>query len=292
MASVEMRMLLAVRQVDSDLRAAAARYPGSLPLTHTDRLRAWSFPLKWVDGLLVRYTREEWEKLEPAERATEVARSRAEAELVRARAGEVSLADDERQRLTERALGIQPTGEAERFLELQLIPEWTPRFMTSSPERFAAGVNGIRREYGQATALGYGYILMAGVRSAEDLTKYGRRLQELFETVVGKPAATQVLEAAGRAGMAGVPHEARARLVKSIRETLWSLNTNRAGRSFLLTQVVDGYLGLKPGGVGDDLGLSVVDGILISKLTLPVHFLAVRGGVALEIGLSTRGAEC
>jgi tetratricopeptide (TPR) repeat protein len=292
MASTQMRMLLAVRQVDSDLRGAAARYPGSLPPTHPDRLRAWNFPLKWADGLLVRYTREEWEKLGLAERATEVARSRAEAELVRARAGEVSLDDDERRLLTERALGIQPAGEAERFAELQLTPEWTPRYMTSSPERFAAGVDGIRQEYGQATALGYGYVLMAGVRSAEDLAKYGSRLQELFETIVAKPAVAQVLVAAGRSGMAGVPHEARARLVKSVRETLWSFNTNRAGRSFLLTQVVDGYLGLKPGGVGDDLGLSVVDGIFISKLTLPVHFLAIRGGVFLEIGLSTRGVEC
>lgn len=291
MASTQMRMLLAVRQVDGELRAAASRYPESLPPTHPAWLRRWSLPLKWVDGMMVRYLPEEWAGLKPAQRSVEVARCRAEARLVLARTGECELPAEEKEHLTRRALGILPGDEAERFAEVAATPETAPHFLTSSPERYVAGVTSVEQEYGAATALAYGCALMAGVRSPEDLAKYGQRLQTLFDRVTGRGAAAAVLLAAAKGGMSAVPHDARTRLVRSVRDTLWSMNTNRAGRSFLITQVVDGYLGLKPGGVGDDLGLSIVDGIIVSKLTLPVQFVSIRNAVYLEIGLSSHGFE-
>ena len=96
----------------------------------------------------------------------------------------------------------------------------------------------------------------------------------------------------GKAGLASLPHDARARIVQAVRDRLWGLGTGgREGRSFLLTQVVDGYLGLRTGGVGDDLGLAVADGIVVAKLGFPVNFLLVNGGIYPEITMSARRVE-
>jgi tetratricopeptide (TPR) repeat protein len=85
--------------------------------------------------------------------------------------------------------------------------------------------------------------------------------------------------------------EARARMVRAVRDRLWQLADVRAGRSFLFTQVIDGYLSLRPGGIGDDLGLAVADGIVVAKLGFPVGFLLYRGKVYLEIGVSEQERE-
>jgi tetratricopeptide (TPR) repeat protein len=95
----------------------------------------------------------------------------------------------------------------------------------------------------------------------------------------------------GTSGLATLPHDARAKIVRAVRDRLWQQSAVRAGRSFLLTQVLDGYLGLRPGGVGDDLGLAAADGIVVAKLGFPVNFLLVNGGIHLEITVSPHGVE-
>jgi len=306
MASIQMRIGLAARQVDSDLSAAREWYPQDLPLTHISVLLGWESKLKPVRGMLAVYTPEEFERLSVLPRQLEINRAHAESLLVLDRAwtvaepvlgtvpalGQSALSEDERERLTQRAVGILPSDEGTRMLEVASCPEFSPHFLTSSPERFVKGITEVERGLGQATALAYGSLLMAGVRSNEDIEKYGDRIEQLFAVAAESDPVKNQLQAMGESGLATLPHDARARIVRAVRDRLWQQSAARAGWSFLLTQVLDGYLGLRPGGVGDDLGLAVVDGIVVAKLGFPVNFLLVGGGVYPEITVSARGVEC
>jgi len=284
-------MSIAAERVDSDLSAAKNRYPQSLPLTHTAVLSGWASKLKTVNGVLAGYTPDEFARLPPLSRQLEINRAHAESMLILDRAGQLDLCEDDRERLTQRALRILPTEEWARLLEVASCPEFSPGFLTSNPERFLEGITAVEREMGQATALAYGSLLMAGVRSDDDLQKYGVRIEELFAAVATSDPVQLQLQSMGRSGLASLTHDERARILRAARDRLWQLTDMRAGQSFLLTQVLDGYLALRPGGAGDDLGLAVADGIVVAKLGFPVGFLLVRGRVYLEITVSEQEAE-
>jgi tetratricopeptide (TPR) repeat protein len=291
MASTPIKLGLAVRQVSMDLMAAASDYREGLPSTHLAVLEGRGPQLKQVGGFLVAYTPSEFPALSPLKKQLEINRCHAEALLALARAGELAVTDDERALLTQRALGIIPTNEGARLIEAAACPEFSPHFLTSGPERMVSGLAVVEQELGTATALSYGFLLMAGVRSGVDLAKYGRRIEELFDTVTSANAVRTQLEATGKAGMQSLPHEARVKIVHSVHRQLWQRSPERSGESFLLTQVIDGYLGIRPGAVGDDLGLAVADSIVLTKLTFPVTWLLIRGGIYIEIGVSPHGYE-
>ncbi len=284
-------MGLAVRQVDADLAAVRKNFPRALPATHAAALAGWTCDLKTAGGVTCRFTPEEFCALPPLLRTLEVNRCYAEALLALARAGVRPLSETERDEQTQRALGILPTDEGSRFLEIAACPEFRPHFLTSSPERFVAGILELRDHVGLATALGYGFLLMAGVRSDEDLYKYGDRLESIFEAVTAAPAVQDELDRLGDDGIEGLPSAARIRLLRAVHEQLWAKNPNRSGRPFLLTQVVDGYLSTRKGGVGDDLGLAVLDAIIAAKLLFPVEFLSRAGRVYLAVTVSPRVHE-
>ena len=279
-------------RVNRDLLAARQRYPGNLPLTHIALLSGWEPKLSPVRGMLTGCPPDEFEQLSPLARQLEINRAHAESLLVLDRAGRSELDEDERERLTQRALGILPTEEWARLLELASCAEFSPGFLTSSPERFVKGITVVEGDMGQATALTYGFLLMAGVRSGEDLRKYGERIERLFVSVAGSDPVKGQLRSMDKSGLISLSDGARAAIVDAARERLWRLVNARAGKPFLFTQVIDGYLGLRPGGVGDDLGLAVADGIIVAKLGLPVSFLLAQGKVYLEIAVSDRERKC
>lgn len=291
MPSLPIRMGLAVRQVDVDITAASREYPASLPSIHIAYLSGWKPRLKRTDNLLQMYTPEEFDRLSPLARALEQNRAHAEALLALVRAGELTIDDAERTRLTRRALGILPTEEGERFVEIASCPETDPHYLTSNPGRLVSGIAEIEREAGLATALGYGFLLVAGVRSRTDLMKYGMRIEQLFERIVERPTVRSMLTKMGPGGLKELKHDAKSKLVRAVYDALWLERPNRVGTAFVLTQVIDGYLGLRPGAVGDVLGLAVIDTIILGKLNLAVRHLARRDHVYLEVTLSVRGVE-
>jgi tetratricopeptide (TPR) repeat protein len=284
-------MGLAVRQVDADLDAARSNLPRALPATHAAVLAGWTCDLKTVNGVTCRFTPGEFVSLSPLARAFEVGRCHAEALLALARAGERPLSASQKEEQTQRALGILPTDEGSRFLEISACPEFRPHFLTSNPERFISAMLELEKHVGLATTLGYGFLLMAGIRSDEDMYKYGDRIEGIFESVTAVPAIQDELNRLGDDGIEGLPSAARVRLLRSVHEQLWNQSPTRPGRFFLLTQVVDGYLGLRKGGVGDDLGLAVLDAIVAAKLLFPVRFLNRGSRVYLAVVASPRVHE-
>lgn len=292
MASIQTRMGVAAEQVDQDLCAAWERYPRNLPLTHISVLLGWESKLESSNGMVAGFTPGEFERLSPLPKQLEINRAHAESLLVLDRAGQLEFCEDDRERLTQRALGILPSEEWARLLEVATRSEFSPGFLTSNPDRFLRGITAVEREMGQATALAYGFLLMAGARSGGDLQKYGDRIEQLFAAVAMNVTVQHQLRSMGRSGLALLTDDKRARIARAVRDRLWHQSGTRAGQSFLITQVLDGYLNLRPGGVGDDLGLAVADAIVVAKLGFPVSFLLVRGRVYLEITVSAHEVEC
>ena len=290
-ATIQTRMGLAAGQVDLDLSAAQELYPQNLPLTHISVLLGREPKQRPVRGMSAGHTPDEFERLPPLSRQMEINRAHAESLLILDRAGQLDLCEDDRERLTQRALGILPSEEWARLLEVASCSELSPGFLTGSPGRFVEGITGVEREMGLATALAYGFLLMAGVRSEDDLQKYGDRIEELFAAIAMSDSVQHELQSMGRSGLATLTYDARARIVRAVRDRLWQQADVRAGQSFLLTQVLDGYLNLRLGGVGDDLGIAIADAIVVAKLGFPVNFLLVRGGVFLEITVSADEVE-
>ncbi|OYD15968.1 hypothetical protein CH330_04035 [candidate division WOR-3 bacterium JGI_Cruoil_03_51_56] len=290
MASLAIKMGLAIRRLDAELIRNAQGYPAALPATHLSALQGWEFPLEGSGGMLVRYTREEFAGLEPLKRQVEVNRAHAEATLVLARAGEVELDEDEEELLFQRAVGILPSEEGRRFAEIAACAHLEPGYMTSSPERYVKGITDIIGVFGQATGLGYGFLLMAGIRSVADLVKYGIRLQRLFDSIVQHHLIADMLDDAEN-GISGLTYEERIKLLHAMRNQLWQMRQNRVGRFLPLTQVVDGYLGLTKDGIGDATGLAVLDSIMVGKMSFPVSYLVWKGHFYLRICVSRKGIE-
>ncbi|MBN2464882.1 tetratricopeptide repeat protein [candidate division WOR-3 bacterium] len=269
-----------------DLFAARQRYPQNLPLTHIALLSGWEPKSGPVNSMLAGSTPDEFEQLSPLPKQLEINRAQAQSQLVLDRAGQSELSEDGRERLIQRALGILPTEEWARLLEVASCSEFSPGFLTSNPERFVQGITVVEVDMGQATALAYGFLLMAGVRSNDDLQKYGHRIEELFAAAAMSDSVQHQLQTMDKSGLGSLTNEARTRIVHAVRDGLWRLADVRAGQAFLFTQVLDGYLGLRPGGLGDDLGLAVADGIVVAKLGFPVSFLLAGGKVYLEVAVS------
>ena len=108
-------------RVDRDLLAARERYPQNLPLTHIALLSGWEPKLGPVKGMLAGCMPEEFEQLSPLPRQLEVNRAHAKSLLVLDRAGQSELGEDDRERLTRRALGILPTEESARSGPLRVL---------------------------------------------------------------------------------------------------------------------------------------------------------------------------
>lgn len=267
-----MRMGLVVRQVDSHLAEHLREYPDALPVAHPAALAEFRPELHWQGGVLVRYRGDEFGRLELLARQLEVNRCYAEARLALVRAGELELDAEEAELTLQRALGILPGREDLRFLELASFHEFAPDYMTSSPQRFLHGVALIEREFGMAAAFGYGFLLLAGVRSADDLGKYGRRLDEAFGQVTGRSGVGQLLDRGGT-GLRRLKGSERIELIRQVLSALRYQPKTRSGVVFLLTQVVDGFLGLRPGGVGNSFGLAVFDAMMLARLGFRVGLL-------------------
>jgi tetratricopeptide (TPR) repeat protein len=281
-------MGLAVRQVDARIVARLAEYPRVLPLTHPAALAGWEPQMRWEGGVRIRYAIAEFRELAPLAKQLEVNRCHAEARLALAQVGELQLPEDEEEWTLQRAAGILPGYEDQRFLELVSCRELAPEYVTSNAHRFLDAIALAEREFGQATALCYGFLLLSGARTRDDFTKYGRRVEEVFDRIIRRPGVAQMIDKA-KTGLRALRTDDRIRLMRQALAALASDPKERVGTVFLLTQVIDGFLGLRPGGVGTSFGLAVLDAIIIAKLGFRVGMLA--RGERFFLAIATAGQD-
>ena len=281
------RIARAVEEIESTLERTAKYYPGDLPADHYSRRTGWHIELHRAATGFVRYVPEQFARLEPLRRQIEITRAQAEALLVSERLDEVILGTQQREELTRRALGILPGTEADRIREVFACPELQPRHFARSSAAMMAAFEQVERDFARATALTYCLLSLAGLRQEEELTRYGDRLDRVFDRLVSAPPVLQALEQS-------IPDDpvrkfdAQFRLLVAVREQLWLMKPNRVSVEFLLTQVIDNCLGTQSG-VGNSLGLAMLDSIILGKLGFGVNYLIEDGILRLEVMVAGRG---
>lgn len=284
------RVVEGVRAVDLLLQRSRTHYPGKLPHYHPFRLAAWRSgePIRQsVKSSLSSTLRIPIEDLNPLQRELEIHRSHAEALLVAKKLGEVRVTPESEEKWIQRALGILSASEAHRFGEIYTCLSLLPREIVDSPGKMAAALALISEQMGWATALAYGMFIAAGLRARAEFEAYGAKLDSLFERLRKSPEVERVLNIVllddRRPGF-----EDQFHLLSVLRERLWELKPRRlADFGFLLTKVVDAYLSGKPG-VGDGLGLAVLDGVMVGKFGFEAHFIYSPSVICMEVLIDTQ----
>jgi len=269
-----------ILEVETLLERTTRYYPADLPPDHYSRRTGWESELHWADDGLTRFHPGEFDRSDALRRALEINRCHAEALLVAERLNDIILATQQREELMVRALGILPTGEAGRFAEIFACPEMKPRRICRTARDLTAAVGRLGEDFGPATALFYGMLILAGQRHEEEMLKHADKLDRIFNRLVSAPSVITALNQPPVGP--GAEFDAVFPVLVSVREQLWQLRPNRLSQEFLVTQVIDAYLGEKPGG-GDSLGLALLDSIVIGKLGFPVRYLIEDGILSLRV---------
>lgn len=195
---------------------------------------------------------------------------------------------DARQRedATRRALGLMPNAEADRLRTVLACAEIQPRHFIRSAPATVSVFEQVERNLGRATAVTYCMLALAGQHQEDEIIRYGERLDQVFSTVVSAPAVRRALEAE-------VPVEAPGKfnvpltVLQAVHEQLWLLKPARASSEFLLTNVIDNYLGAKSG-AGSELGLALFDSVIIGKLGFCPDFFVENGRLRLQVPVASR----
>lgn len=277
----------ALAEVENQLDLDADYYPRNLPPDHYARLTDWHSRRYGSRKVTDAGLHLPFDQLSPLARHMEIDRCHAEALLVHERLNEIIIDLREREQLVQRALGIIPSAEADRFAEIHSCPEFRPRYIAESSRDLVAAIAAIETELGAATALAYGLFVLAGLRARAEFATYGRKLDTLLDRITSAPSVIQTLNQRGIDG--GHPgFEARFRLLVAVRERIWQLKPGRvAPDGFLLTKVIDAMLGTRPS-VGNALGLAILDAIVISRFGFEVRYRLESGILRLEVMVENR----
>ena len=271
----------AIAEVESLLQRFAVHCLTDLTPVHYARTTGWQASCRPEDPGSVGTFAGRFGKSSPAQHHLEAGRGHAEALLVSERLGDTILSTADRDELTRRALGILPEDEAGRLLDILACPELSPRKLAQTAPGLARAVDELEPAYGRATALAFGQLVAAGLRTAEEFEKYGRRLDQLFARVTAAPGVAQWLSPPWPE-TPDEKYEILYGLLWHARDTLWRLRPNRLWTPFLLTQVIDGYLD-EASGVGNSLGLALIDSIIISRLGFRPGLLVSDGILSIEV---------
>jgi len=287
---LSVRCRQAIKAVDSLLWRRSGSLPAGLRPNHYVRLVGWRPTLRGDTGTLLRYTPEEFAKLDPLARHSETARAEAEAILVHEQLGYVLLNDSAREELTLRALGVPPADEAARVDEIAACHLLSPKHILVDTPHFAASVRLIENHYGTATALAYALLLIVGVRSRSEMVKYGGMVQTLFDRLTLAPTVARTLNLVGDQGLQRMPFDLQFAVLTQLREHMWQAVPRRTGIEFRLTRILESTL--KPGNVSDasNLGWVVLDAVILAKLGFPLRLAVVDGTLSLEVTIGVRSS--
>lgn len=292
-----LRRKQAVKAVDSVLYRKARTLPASLRANHPARLEPWRMSLHDDGGVLIRHTPDEFARLAPLPQYVEIARAETEALLVHEQMGYVLLRDSEREELSLRSLGILPAAEAARFDEVAACHDLSPKHVMIDIPHFLASIKAIEASYGLGTALGYGLLLIAGVRSRPEMVNYGELIQALFDQLTLAPSVAATLARISETGISHASPPLQLAVLTQLREQLWKTIPRKAGIEFRLTRVLEAAMkagtGSHPGHAlsASNLGLVALDTVVLAKLGFHPRLLAADANLYLEIALPGIGPD-
>jgi tetratricopeptide (TPR) repeat protein len=289
------RLALAVGQTDAMLERSTRFYPKDLPANDYYRVMGWQSTLRRENGVLVEWSQAEFESLPSLARRREAVRAHCEALLVAEALGDAMFSNFDRDYLMRRSLGILPNNESDRFREIWTAVELHPARVVRSATVLLDSLGRIEQQYGTGTAMAYVLFALAGARREEDIVAHADRLDELFERLTTLPAVLPVLEGL-EPGLGEGPYasgdlfDTRFGLLAAVHEGIWQLKPRRLGTEFLLTHVVERYLG-DAAGAGNSLGLALLDAILLAKLGFRVRYTIEESVMRLVVPIGRQSVH-
>jgi tetratricopeptide (TPR) repeat protein len=188
----------AVYKSDHELLEFAKHLNNIVALLHSIHFTRWNCPLSIQDDSLVRYRPYDFFNLNPLQKHLEMLRAEAEAKLIHNKLGYSDLAQWERTSLIQRALGILPDNITDQFIEILTCPGFRPgnelQSLYQQVERFKKGLQMIKREFGQATALAFGLLIQSGIKTYTEFEHYGQKLDIIFRKIFNLPQIQQLLD--------------------------------------------------------------------------------------------------
>lgn len=250
----------------------------------------WHCPVYFYDDVLIRFLPFEFANLNPLQKHLEILRAEAEGILINKRLAtseelpenNFQLRQTSIQALKARALGIIPKYFEEQFSEILTCSYFKLPDFYLDIIRFKNGLEMIEKEFGQATALAFGVLILSGVKNSAELCRYGKKLDYYFSKVTSLPQIAHLLEQRA----INNSFESQFILISTLRDTILKFLLKRKydNRKLLLTDLLNTDFS-QPTRIiaGDDLVFATLDSIVLSKIGFDVNFVIIDEQVCLEI---------
>lgn len=186
-----------IKKTEHEILAYVQNVRDDLSILGAKRFDSWQFPLYYYNESLVRYNTAEFLHLNPLQKHLEILRAEAEAYLIHQNLSCCGFTSQERNFYLQRAAGILPENEEERFLEILTCPGFRPpelQNLYNDIELFKQGLQYIKKAFGQSTALLFGLLIQNGVKSISEFKYYGQKIDLLFQEIMKLPDIQALLE--------------------------------------------------------------------------------------------------
>jgi len=188
----------AVTRSDEELLEYAKHVHNKLPAFHQSYFENWRMPLYLDEGTLIRFTPYEFFSLNSLQRHLEILRAEAEAWLIHQNLQLCELSQWEKEQYIQRAIGILPDSEEERFKEILTYPGLSTvselKHLRSNLEHYKTTLILIEQEFGQATALAFGHLCQSSIELRSEFEIYGQKIELLFRNIINFPQIQRLLK--------------------------------------------------------------------------------------------------
>jgi tetratricopeptide (TPR) repeat protein len=274
-----------IYNTDRELLEYAKHFHESVSSSHRVHFSSWSCPLSIQDDSLIRYRPYELFNLSPLQRHLEILRTEAEAWLIHNKLGYCDLAQWEKDAFIQRALGILPDNKEERFAEIITCPGFRPAVELQNfyhnIDSFKKGLQSIKKEFGQSTALPFGLLIQSGTKTRSDFEYYGQKFDLILRKITHLPQVQELLITKRIENS----FSSQFIFLATLRDRLLKKMPHRIQdeKKFFLTDIIDVNWDTCHEIHGAELSFAALDSIILSKFGFENNCVIVDDNILLEV---------
>ena len=274
-----------IYNTDRELIEYAKHFNDLKTVSNRVHFGSWNSPLAMQDDNLIRYHPYELLKLSPLQKHLEILRAESEAWLIHNKLGQCNMTQWEKDVYIQRALGILPDYEEERFKEILTCCGFRLgielQALYQNIELFKKGLLSIKKELGQATALSFGLLIQCGVKSMAEFEYYGQKLDLILRKIAGLPQIQQLLNNK----KAENSFNSQFILLASLRDRIMIHLPKRIQdeKKILFTEILNEDWHTAHEVHGSELLFTILDSIILSKFGFENNCVIVNNNLFLEV---------
>ncbi len=274
-----------IYNTDRELIEYAKHFNDLKSVSNRVHFGSWNSPLVMQDDSLIRYHQYELLNLSPLQKHLEILRAESEAWLIHNKLGQCNITQWEKDAYIQRALGILPDYEEERFKEILTCRGFRPgielQTLCQNIELFKNGLSSIEKELGQATTIPFGLLIQCGIRSMSEFEYYGQRLDLILHKIAGLPQIQELLNNK----RADNSFSSQFILLASLRDRILKHLPKRIQdeKKILFTEILNEDWNTAHEVHGSELLFTVLDSIILSKFGFENNCVIVNNNLFLEV---------